>query len=276
MFSPLFRLQIYEEDLEFYPSGPPHTLSNVLDSEPLFYNSRPLSRASSTYDPTTTTTTQGQNIHPYQQTNHHHQDVSVGNGYGSASSARKRSLERQTTLYEDDTYNDEDDEEVEEEEDDEEPLDHVGYYDQDGGSEDHRHWDLGGRGTSMTKILPPIPIRHSGSCNEELIFSNHQPQPQQQPYHHHQPYVGCYGGGAIQLPTTPMSAALLATATPVGPKKQRLLPQPLKPNPVPVHPRLLPQMPSPTPLRHIGDNDDDFYHEVGLDQCSVLFLLNAL
>lgn len=174
------------------------------------------------------------------------------NGYGTGPHpVRKRSLERQTTLYDDEAY-DEDDEPLE-------LADSQTYYDavQDVADDQTRQWDMGGRGTSMTKILPRIPIKHSGSCNDDLIY-------QESGGVHHKPYVGSFGGGAVQLPATPMSAALLAASTPVGggggAKKQRLLPQPLKPNPVPIHPRLLPNMPSPTAI--VQPNDTDFIEQV--------------
>lgn len=88
------------------------------------------------------------------------------------------------------------------------------YYDgtTDGLSED-RQWDSGGRGTSMNKILPKVPIKHSYSISDEI-----------------------YNRDGIMLPSTPPNVT----------KKTRLLPQPQ-----PKHPgsslgttgRMLPAMP---------------------------------
>lgn len=201
--------------------------------DPLFYNSRPPSRLSATitngYDPPPSSIGLIGN--------------GTADGHHVVPSLRKRSLERQDTLYDDEAYDDEVDQ-----------ADHLTYYDacQDAAAaadDQHRLWDAGGRGTSMTKILPRIPIKHSGSCNDDLVY---KPAAATAIAFHQAPapYVGSYGGGAVQLPPTPMCAALLAGATLVGSaKKQRLLPQPLKPHPVPVHPRLLPNMPSPTVQR---------------------------
>lgn len=234
-------MQIYSsptDDSEYFPA----VSTASIDTEPLFYNSRPHSRTSATTVTNTYEPIIAANAHHHHH--HSHQPGSTASshvGYANAP-VRKRSLERQTTLYDDEAYDDEDDQC---------DLGEANtYYDavQDT-ADDHqqRQWDLGGRGTSMTKILPRVPIKHSGSCNDDLIY--------QQNVINQQPYVGSFGGGAVQLPATPMLAALLAASTPAGgPKKQRLLPQPIKPNPVPVHPRLLPNMPSPTILRR-GETD---------------------
>lgn len=68
------------------------------------------------------------------------------------------------------------------------------YYDgtTDGLSED-RQWDSGGCGTSMNKVLPKVPIKHSYSISDEI-----------------------YNRDGISLPSTPPNAS----------KKTRLLPQP--------------------------------------------------
>lgn len=78
----------------------------------------------------------------------------------------------------------------------------------DGLSED-RQWDSGGRGTSMNKVLPKIPIKHSNSVNDDTLIYGEE--------------IGNNIGGRILLPAIPSIAQLLPI---VGPKKTRLLPNP--------------------------------------------------
>ncbi|XP_037051144.1 protein unc-13 homolog B isoform X10 [Bradysia coprophila] len=126
------------------------------ESDPLSYNSRPMN---TTYD----------------------------TNYGNI---LQTNLERQDTLYDEytDTYAT-DQQQIYSEVDDK-----YNYYDgtTDGLSE-NRQWDSGGRGTSMSKTLPKVPIKHSYSISDEI-----------------------YNRDGISLPSTPPNAS----------KKTRLLPQP--------------------------------------------------
>lgn len=106
-------------------------------------------------------------------------------------SIHRKSMERQDTMY--DEYNDTfttDRQQIYSDVDNK-----YNYYDGntvDGSSED-RQWDSGGRGTSMNKILPKVPIKHSYSISDEI-----------------------YNQDGIALPSTPPNVS----------KKTRLLPQP--------------------------------------------------
>lgn len=110
-----------------------------------------------------------------------------------------------------------------------------GYYEasNDAMSED-RQWDSSGRGTSMNKTLPKIPIKHSSSVSDDI---------------YHRDGMLSAGGmvGGLLLPPTPL--ATLAALASGGPKKSRQLPQPQR-NTVkalhtslPTTPRMLPPMP---------------------------------
>lgn len=88
-----------------------------------------------------------------------------------------------------------------------------------------RQWDSGGRGTSMNKILPKIPIKHSNSVNDEMYYrddgqpvllpTGHQPLkksrllPQPQP----QPQIPIIKSQGICVTGSSATAVLLASST---------------------------------------------------------------
>lgn len=90
------------------------------------------------------------------------------------------------------------------------------YYDgtTDGLSED-RQWDSGGRGTSVNKMLPKVPIKHSYSISDEIYDRDGIPLPSTPPNSSKktrllpQPqskYAGTYGTPARMLPAMPIKS----------------------------------------------------------------------